>query len=446
MAVSIAGPRSLPPTVTTIDDVSLHVFLTPTKRINDGEDLNFFLASEAHRDIIAWILTLNRASFPKLTDTGEIQRLRLDDGSVVLSDGTQKVKGILSKLDGMISHAPPSTGPRRFGNVAFRTWYSLMEESADELLQSLFSPDDILRRNGLCDELKPYLLGAFGSAPRLDYGTGHELSFLALLCCLWKIGTLRSGEEQAIVVGIIQPYLALVRRLILTYTLEPAGSHGVWGLDDHSFIPYILGSAQFGPAIDLKVPVGATPIEGSLRGSPSPSNVTNAATVKDLQDSNLYFAAVQFIYDVKKGPFWEHSPVLYDISGIKDGWAKINKGMLKMYAAEVLGKFPVVQHFPFGSLLSWERCSGLEPQPASFHGQQLPTQAPGKNASAAASTGTKAPWSSGRSPMQVEGGTPTTRTPPSVINRHLDAQTSGNRPGSSLNHLEGQPGERSARG
>jgi hypothetical protein len=36
-------------------------------------------------------------------------------------------------------------------------------------------------------------------------------------------------------------------------------------------------------------------------------------------------SAVGFIYDVKKGPFWEHSPILFDISGIRAGWAKINK-------------------------------------------------------------------------------------------------------------------------
>jgi hypothetical protein len=39
----------------------------------------------------------------------------------------------------------------------------------------------------------------------------------------------------------------------------------------------------------------------------------------------MYFSAIGFIYDVKKGPFWEHSPILYDISGVKAGWAKINK-------------------------------------------------------------------------------------------------------------------------
>jgi serine/threonine-protein phosphatase 2A activator len=39
----------------------------------------------------------------------------------------------------------------------------------------------------------------------------------------------------------------------------------------------------------------------------------------------MYFSAIGFIYDVKKGPFWEHSPILFDISGVKAGWAKINK-------------------------------------------------------------------------------------------------------------------------
>lgn len=117
-------------------------------------------------------------------------------------------------------------------------------------------------------------------------------------------------------------YLKLIRRLITTYTLEPAGSHGVWGLDDHAFIPYIFGSAQLGPPMTED---SSVPVEGSREDAPEPSDVTKPAVVERERKRNLYFDAIGFIYDVKKGPFWEHSPILYDISGIRDGWGKVNK-------------------------------------------------------------------------------------------------------------------------
>ena len=110
--------------------------------------------------------------------------------------------------------------------------------------------------------------------------------------------------------------------MITTYTLEPAGSHGVWGLDDHSFLPYIFGSAQLAPPIDN---ITNIPAEGSRPDAPDPGEVVKPNVVEWERKRNLYFGAIGFIYDVKKGPFWEHSPMLYDISGIKAGWAKINK-------------------------------------------------------------------------------------------------------------------------
>ncbi|OAR00649.1 hypothetical protein LLEC1_02419, partial [Akanthomyces lecanii] len=236
-------------------------------------------------------------------------------------------------------------------------------------------------------EIKSYLLGGFGSAQRLDYGTGHELSFVAFLGCLWKLGHFKTDKpevevEREIVFSVIQPYLALVRKLITTYTLEPAGSHGVWGLDDHSFVPYIFGSAQVTRPIDDNDPM---PLEGSVRGAPKTGDITKPLVVEDNRQTNMYFSAIGFINDIKKGPFWEHSPMLFDISGVKDGWGKINKGMIKMYNAEVLSKFPVVQHFPFGSLFSWKN----DPNAHNPTVQSAPT-AP--TTAAAPVEGTAAPW------------------------------------------------------
>lgn len=202
-------------------------------------------------------------------------------------------------------------------------------------------------------------------------------------------------------------YLNVVRKLILTYTLEPAGSHGVWGLDDHSFMPYIFGSAQLTRPINENEPM---PLEGSARGAPKPSDVTKAAVVEDQRQLNMYFSAIGFINDVKKGPFWEHSPILFDISGIRDGWGKINKGMVKMFNAEVLSKFPVVQHFPFGSLFSWD----IDPEAAtptqSVHMANQPaTMTPPLPTVA----GTAAPWAQAtRMPAASGPGIPYSRMPP----------------------------------
>lgn len=186
-------------------------FTAPSKRINDGDDLTFFLSSTAYRDLMTWLLQLNRAVFPRKNESGHIEECKLDSPPT-LSTAIQGLRSLLSDLEGLIKDAPPDTGPRRFGNVAFRTWHKLAEQSAGGLIEKYlgaviqrWAGHDKERIRDLRDELDVYLLGSFGSAQRLDYGTGHELSFLAFLGCLWKLGTFEEGEESAIVLGLIQP-------------------------------------------------------------------------------------------------------------------------------------------------------------------------------------------------------------------------------------------------
>ncbi|KAL5114511.1 Serine/threonine-protein phosphatase 2A activator 1 [Pleosporales sp. CAS-2024a] len=371
-----------PPQLRRLDAHKACAFAVPVKRINDGGDVTFFLASKAYADIMTFIFQLNTAMVPRrsrgsASSPETTHEWTLDSLQATFPPMVQNLAKLLQQLTSVIDQAPPDPGPRRFGNVSFRKWCAIMQERAPQLLQD-HVPQQVLGFDSTSDvsaaaELEAYLTGSFGSSQRLDYGTGHELSFLAFLGCLWKLGAFPESDdglvERAIVLGVIEPYLVLVRRLILTYTLEPAGSHGVWGLDDHAFIPYILGSAQFSPAISSPADLAT---EGSLPTAPDPADVAKAPAVERERRRNMYFSAIGFIYDVKKGPFWEHSPILYDISGVKAGWAKINKGMIKMYNAEVLSKFPVVQHFPFGSLFAWEKDPTATMIQASVHTSSHP--------------------------------------------------------------------------
>ena len=405
-------------------------YMQPLKKINEGQDVSHFLQTKAYTDLMTFLLQLNRAMFPCLP-RDEPKAWEIGSPRLSYSNAVKTLQALLRALDEILNETPPDAGPRRFGNYAFRKWYQIVEDRASELL-SMHLPS-IPKEAHI--ELSSYFLGSFGSAQRLDYGSGHELSFLAFLGCIWKLGgfpvtSTPEDENRAIVLGIIQPYLTLIRRLIKTYNLEPAGSHGVWGLDDHSFLPYIFGSAQYGPPILYST--DQIPTEGSLSNSPDPGDVVSADRSARHKDTNMYFSAIAFIHDVKKGPFWEHSPMLFDISGVRGGWGKINKGMLKMYNAEVLSKFPVVQHFRFGALFSWERDPDAPEPPASVHTANQPgkeglggssllekaaargppatMQAPWANANVPVGLrgeGTKAPWATKAETAPSRGMPPT---------------------------------------
>lgn len=208
-----------------LDRTKPHKFIIPVKRINEGQDVLRFLASRAYVDIGKFVMQLNFSMCPRIVEVNGEQQIKtweLGDPDIVFSEAVRRIQNMLERIDGITDDVPPDTGPRRFGNISFRKWYSLLESRAPDLLKE-YLPASVFD-NGLSgeitarDELTAYLLGGFGSAQRLDYGTGHELSFLAFLGCIWKLGGFRSefaGQSnsdigRSIVLGIIEPWVSFL--------------------------------------------------------------------------------------------------------------------------------------------------------------------------------------------------------------------------------------------
>lgn len=245
---------------------------------------------------------------------------------------------LLQKFKDWVVEIEPVEQKTRFGNAAFRIWHTRVGEHAKDFLSKVIAVG--LKENekaGDCpviaEELAEYMKTCFGNEQRLDYGSGHEATFLLLLFCLDKVGVLTQQDDVDLVLLVFTAYLEVTRSLQKKYRLEPAGSHGVWGLDDYSFLPFLWGSSQ---------------LFGSTRVGPEVIN--DDPELQANREEYLYLDAIAFIKEVKSGPFFEHSPILSGVSQVKEGWPKINRGMIKMYRGEVWNKKPVIQHFLFGDI------------------------------------------------------------------------------------------------
>lgn len=271
-------------------------------------------------------------------------------------------------------------------------------------------------------ELRAYLADSFGSFVRIDYGSGHEVNFIAWLAYLYRLGLFEqipqaaegnsqpavfqpTRVEQQLASQVIPLYLQVVWNLQDRYALEPAGSHGVWGLDDYQFIPYVVGAAQLRMQDEYKPQYYSKPSHKPARRL-NPTELLGFVPSTDGPPfPNLFTSSIARIHSLKTGPFFEHSPLLSDISATVPNWKKVHSGMLKMWDNEVLGKRPVVQHFVFGGI--GYRWQGTEPSGSSTSKTESQSPASGLTSSvtrptAATQAPTGAPWArsnAGKGPL-----------------------------------------------
>lgn len=297
-------------------------YQVPIRAIYEENDLEEFKRSNSYKEIISFV----KACSESVTGVS-FESIPIDS----ISESIQKCKAFMGLLSSLIDEIPPLQQPMRYGNKAFRDWHARLLLETDKFLTDLL-PSELQSAK---IELAPYINQSFGNETRIDYGTGHELNIILFYLCLCKLKVLTEKDFQSIISIGFWSYIQLMRKLQDVYMLEPAGSHGVWGLDDYHCLSFVFGSAQL---INHETIV--------------PNSINDNDILKEYSSSYLYLEGISFIKKIKsKAPFHETSPMLHDISGLSD-WTKVHTGLLRLFQGEVLGKLPVIQHVLFGSLLS----------------------------------------------------------------------------------------------
>lgn len=317
-----SNPPPATPALSAPPKLDEHIFFKPSRRILSERDHELFLASAAHELIVSFVFHLSDSVRDRtLSD--------VQNSDAVTDPAITALLAILDEAEELLKQSPPIETGSRFGNPAFRDFLSKVNDALPAWHSKLGITNQCAQ-----EELSTYVSNAFGSGTRIDYGSGHELNFILWLLCLRQLSILKDSAFPALTLVVFPRYLRLIREIQSTYYLEPAGSHGVWGLDDYQFLPFLFGASQL---VDHK----------HIR----PLSVHNEMILEEYSKDYLYLDQIQWVNATKtvQGLRW-HSPMLDDISSAKS-WAKVEAGMRRMFLAEVLGKLPVAQHFLFGSLL-----------------------------------------------------------------------------------------------
>lgn len=251
---------------------------------------------------------MSKTEFPATKAYAKIYKFILDiDKSIrtVEQSTSSRVAALLDSVDQIITNTALEDKRERFANPAVKNFHTSLKSLETEV------------------DTDVYLKNAFGNAVRMDYGTGHELNFLCFLYTLVQQNLLEMCE----VFSAMCHYFRVVRNLIRKFNVEPAGSHGLWGLDDYQFLPFLLGSSE----------------------------LHNSACVLDNLKKSCYKEAIDFIKETKgKGsiPIEFIAPKLYSMRNLK--WTDVNVKLFRMYNEDVLRSEVVYQHFIYSRYLERE--------------------------------------------------------------------------------------------
>ncbi|XP_017037504.1 serine/threonine-protein phosphatase 2A activator [Drosophila kikkawai] len=300
-------------------------------RIQSTLDIDVWRSSEAFYNLISY---LNDVST-------EVQGV-LSSASFPVSENIRRLTTIFDKLDEIVTSSPPAfqvvdtmasasldlgnKGYRRFSRIMLRDIYQILEEALP------------VNKCSYVNELGQYLSGAFGSSTKIEYGTGHELSFLFFMCGLFEAKILRREQDLAASALILfDRYLKFVRRMQVLYSVVSANCQGAYGLDKFQFVPYIWGAAQL------------------CHGAPfSPQKMLDENIVEEYKTEYMLIDCVRHVYDTAGGSFARHSSQLWSLAALSS-WMKIHRGLMFMYMEDILLDFDSLSALRFGELMPFEK-------------------------------------------------------------------------------------------
>ena len=303
-------------------------FMTAKKLGNVPDLMDKFTVSPAFTIIVDFIKELQSS----------VKGIKISDIKKTENECFLGFDKLYEELEITFKENPPKEGEERYEDPVFKRFHDSLSQKYDNIIVNILKPKkENINEKELSEELKTYFLDSFGNQFRLDYGTGHELNYLLFLLLLYKTKYYTKEDFPYLILNIFYRYVLFVRKLQQDYLLEPAGTRGVWGIDEFQFLPFIFGASQL---------IGNKEI--------SPYYIKDDNILLDYQDDYLFLSCVKHIKNVKHGAtFEEYAPVLNSISKVRK-WEKVAEGLVKMYQDDVLKKIVVIQHFYFGTILKLE--------------------------------------------------------------------------------------------